>query len=423
MNGDVFLHLPKIHISVKRQNTLRGGKIIIRAGLPGCALKAVWHSRLNLLRTNPEHTFTQHGTDAPTPKDKKRLQNCDESFPVCNNCTKRDIDCVWGDTSLRPKSTTPEQSMVVAQSSSAENSLTLWTRGEGSSELLALELMCHYTTSVSYSLFPDPNASTVWRTIIPQMAFDPRNQCLLQAILAFSTLHIHHKNSTSSRYAEIAADYYNQARISLRMADADETVDINTVLVVLTLVSQYGFAVALTIFPFHGDWYNTMCKVCCNSQMSRTEMQYSVMQLLQAAIAPPLRVPFLNEPFPSVLSLILNSAPDDEELHDMSGGSFNRSVGLWWYMMSNTFLHLLELGRPRALIMLAHYWVMMKHVTQDGPWWAKKKWGDEASKIVFGLDMRWTPRLGWLLSQLDPGLNNQDFDLHAWVHVEDGDHF
>ncbi|KAK0479498.1 hypothetical protein IW261DRAFT_142504 [Armillaria novae-zelandiae] len=257
--------------------------------------------------------------------------------------------------------------------------------------------------------------------------------------LAFSALHIHHENSTSSRYADIATDYYNQAKFSLRMADADETADINAVRLALTLVSQYEFAAAPTVFPFHGNWYNTMCEVRRNGQKIRTEMQYSIMQSLQAAIAPPLRPPSLNEEFPSILSSILTSAPDIEELHDASvrkayeesiyylelawGGSFNECLGLWWYTMSNTFFRLLEQGRPRALIILAHYCVMMKHVTQDGPWWAKKKWGDEAAKIVFALDGRWTPCLGWVLSQLDPGLNSQVFDLGAWVHVGEGDHF
>ncbi|SJL02827.1 uncharacterized protein ARMOST_06165 [Armillaria ostoyae] len=249
---------------------------------------------------------------------KQRKVKCDESLPFCNNCTKRGIYCVWDNSSQRPESTTSEQSMVVAQSSSTERSLSSWTRGEGSSDLLTLELMHHYTTSTSYSLFPDPDASAVWRTVIPQMAFDPRNQYLLQAIFAFSALHIHHQNSTSSRYAEIATDYYNQAKISLRMAEADETADINAVLVALTLVSQYEFAISPTVFSQPRDWYNTMCEVRRNSLKNRTEIQYSVMQSLMAAMAPPLPPSSLNEQFPSTLSSILSLAPDIEELHDAS---------------------------------------------------------------------------------------------------------
>ncbi len=51
------------------------GRNTCRAGLPCCAVKAVWHSCLNMLYADFQHTFVQHGTNAPTPKDKNRLQN------------------------------------------------------------------------------------------------------------------------------------------------------------------------------------------------------------------------------------------------------------------------------------------------------------------------------------------------------------
>ncbi|SJL02836.1 uncharacterized protein ARMOST_06174 [Armillaria ostoyae] len=332
--------------------------------------------------------------------------------------------------------------MVVAQSSSPESSLSVWTLGEDSTDVLTLELMHHYSTSASYTLFPDPDASALWRTVIPQMAFDPRNQYLLQAILAFSALHIHHENSTSHRYAEIATNHYNQAKFGLRMADTDETADINAVLVALALVAHYEFAISPTVFPYPGDWYTTTHEIRRNILKDRTEIQDNVMHSLLAVIAPPLLPTPLKEPFPSALSSILSSGPDVEELHDPSvriayeesiyflelawRASFNRCLGLWWYMMSNTFFHLLEQARPRALIILAHYCGMMKHVTQDGPWWAKKQWGDEAAKIISTLDARWAPCLGWLLSQLDPGHDSHIFDLTdidvlTWVNAGDGD--
>ncbi|SJL04309.1 uncharacterized protein ARMOST_07672 [Armillaria ostoyae] len=69
---------------------------------------------------------------------------------------------------------------------------------------------------------------------------------------------------------------------SIQLADADETADINAVLVALTL-SQYEFAISPTVFSHPCDWYNTMCEVRRNSLKNRTEIQCSVMQLLMAA--------------------------------------------------------------------------------------------------------------------------------------------
>ncbi|KAK0479509.1 hypothetical protein IW261DRAFT_1477786 [Armillaria novae-zelandiae] len=364
---------------------------------------------------------------------KQRKVKCDESLPFCNNCTRRGVECVWDKGSPRPDS-----------SSSTASSLSMWTLGEESTDVLTLELMHHYSTSASYTLFPDADASALWRSVIPQMAFNPRNQYLLQAILAFSALHIHHEDSTSPRYAGIATEYYNQAKISLRIANSDQNADINAVLVAQTLVAHYEFATSPTVFPYLGDWHATVHQIRQNILKGRTETQDSDMQSLLAIIAPPLIPTSLKEPFPSTLSSILNSGPDIEELHDASvrtayeesiyflelswRSSFNRCIGLWWYMMSDTFSHLLEQARPRALIILAHYCIMMKHVTQDGPWWAKKQWGNEAAKIVSTLDAQWAPWLGWLLNQLDPGQDSHFLDFPGmnsltWVNAGDGNHF
>lgn len=375
---------------------------------------------------------------------KQRKVKCDESLPFCNNCTRRGVECVWDKTSPRPESVAREQNMVVAPSSSTASSLSLWTLGEDSTDVLTLELMHHYSTSASYTLFPDPDASALWRTVIPQMAFDPRNQYLLQAILAFSALHIRHEDTTSPRYAEIATEYYNQATISLRVADAGGTADINAVLVAQALIAHYEFAISPAVFPYPGDWYATIHQIRCNILKDRTEIQDSDMQSLLAIMAPPLIPTSLKVPFPSTLSSILNSGPDIEELDDALvhtayeesiyflelswRASFNRCIGLWWYMMSDTFCHLLEQARPRALIILAHYCIMMKHVAQDGPWWAKKQWGNEAVKIISTLDAQWAPWLGWLLNQLDPGQGSHLFDFPGinsltWGNAGDGNRF
>ncbi|KAK0197503.1 hypothetical protein F5146DRAFT_49531 [Armillaria mellea] len=89
-------------------------------------------------------------------------------------------------------------------------------------------------------------------------------------------------------------------------------------------------------------------------------------------------------------------------------------------MMPTTFFRLLAEERPRALVILAHYCAMMKHVTRDGPWWVKKQWGNEAARIVSILDSQWAPWLGWIFSQLDGVPHNSqalDFtgaDLLTW---------
>ncbi|KAK0448339.1 uncharacterized protein EV420DRAFT_1767359 [Desarmillaria tabescens] len=368
---------------------------------------------------------------------KNRKVKCDEDFPICKNCTRRGIECVRSTTGTKHGSTALVRSMLGEQTSSNQDIATIlrWT-STGSSDLLTLELIHHYSTSTSYSLSLEHGASAFWSNIIPKMAFDPRNQCLLHAILAFSALHIGHANSTSpfaDRYISAASAYYYQAKRGLHIADTGETADINAVLIALSLVARYEFATSAVAFPsLASDWYFTIRAIRRNiHEKDRTQLESSVLCSLFAAMAPSLLFTSLEEEFPSSLSTLLSTthpAPDVEELNDVSirtayedsisylerawKAPLNESVGIWWYIMPNAFFQLLKEGRPRALIILAHYCVMMKRVTQEGRlWWAKKQWGNEAARIISLLDARWTPWLGWLSSQLDEVHNTQALDF------------
>ncbi|KAG7441556.1 uncharacterized protein BT62DRAFT_826715, partial [Guyanagaster necrorhizus] len=120
---------------------------------------------------------------------KKRKVKCDEELPMCKNCTRRGIECAWSNTSqndlLEPGTFTH------AASSSSENlpSTISNSTGTGSFDLLTLELIHHYATTTSHTLSPDPASENAWKTIAPKLAFDPKNQFLLYAILAISALH------------------------------------------------------------------------------------------------------------------------------------------------------------------------------------------------------------------------------------------
>ncbi|KAG7451703.1 uncharacterized protein BT62DRAFT_990182 [Guyanagaster necrorhizus] len=365
---------------------------------------------------------------------KQRRVKCDEGLPICQNCTRRGLECAWSNTG-------PSIALMRGElSSSNDGSLLTW----GSTNPFILELMHHYSTSASFSLSSDPDASRVWSINVPKMAFDPQNHCLLHAILAFSALHIHHADPTSPpRYAAAAHTFYQQAKIDID-SGKEGTADINAALIALSLVARYEFAASAGVLPYTGDldWYITIGAINRNIETHRTELQGNVLRSLLGAMAPPSSPTNLDEQFPLSFSTLLSTAPDVEELHDASvraayqdsihflemawTASFNKCIGVWWRMMSHTFFHLLEEQRPRALIILAHYCAMMKCVTQDGPWWAKKQWGNEAARIVAMLDARWAPWLGWLETQLDQERNSKIFDstgleFLAWLSAGDGD--
>ncbi|KAG7452925.1 uncharacterized protein BT62DRAFT_989937 [Guyanagaster necrorhizus] len=377
-----------------------------------------------------------HKTRSGCKTCKQRKVKCDEGLPVCKNCTRRGMECAWNNTSTTHESTALERSTVAKESSFLKEGSPLtvskWT-GPGPSDLLKLELMHHYATSASHSLSSDPDASRVWRNIVPKMAFVPQNQCLLHAILAFSALHIHRVDSTSpfvERYATAASSFYHQAKFDLHTADMQESADINAVLIALSLVARYEFAASAEVFPRSGDWYTTIHAIRRNIAKNRTQLQDNVLRLFLSALAPSLQPTHVEEQFPLSLSTILSTTdpvPDVDELSDVSvrtayedsiywlelawTAPFNRWMCVWWYMMPTTFFRLLAEERPRALIILAHYCAMMNRVAKDGPWWVKKQWGNEVARIVSMLDTQWAPWLGWLSSQLDQVHDSQAVDF------------
>ncbi|KAG7451700.1 uncharacterized protein BT62DRAFT_261992 [Guyanagaster necrorhizus] len=246
------------------------------------------------------HNKTRSG--CKTCKDRK--VKCDECLPICQNCTRRGIECVWS-------STGPSAALVLREPSSS-NGRSTWA-GPSSSDPLILELMHHYSTSASYSLSSDPEASRIWSSVIPKMAFDPQNQYLLHAILAFSALHMHHTDSTSlPRYAAAAHTFYQQAKIGIH-SEEEGTADINAALMALCLVGRYEFASLAKLCPLSSsdsDWYITHCAIRRNIAKNRTESQDGDFRLLLRAMAPPYVPTNFNEDFPLSLSTLLSTGPD-----------------------------------------------------------------------------------------------------------------
>ncbi|KAK0473565.1 hypothetical protein IW261DRAFT_1503509 [Armillaria novae-zelandiae] len=372
-----------------------------------------------------------HKTRSGCKTCKRRKVKCDEEVPICKNCTRRGVECVWSNTAQPDsESSAPED---------PPSTVSRRTNIAGTFDLLTLELIHHYATSTSHSLSSDPAAVSVWQTVVPKIAFSPKNQCLLHAILAMSALHTYHADPTAGQYAVAASTYHWQAKMGLHKIEKDDMVDINMLFVTVSLVALYEFA---TTSIYSSEWHTTARSMPPKVARSWPQLWDGILSPVLTTMAPTLDIP-LEGPFSSSLSALLSTAdsqPDVEELQDSSvyitykdairilglswRASFQKNCCIyascmWWALVPKMFLRLLGEGKPRALIILAHYCVMMKRVAEDGPWWAKKQWGGEAAKILSALDTRWTPLLGWLWSQLEqPGqraLDSAGMDFMDWL--------
>ncbi|KAK0438791.1 hypothetical protein EV421DRAFT_940653 [Armillaria borealis] len=359
---------------------------------------------------------------------KQRKVKCGEEPPKCKNCTKRGIECVWDTTSQYGSVPGTHTHAVSSSPGNLSSTVSNWT-SSGSFDVLTLELIHRFATTTSHTLSIDPVAASAWKTVVPKLAFAPENRFLLYAILAVSGLHAYHADPTAGRYAVAASTYHWQAKTELHRAQIGGEVDTGVIFITLSLLAMYQFATSSIVSLSASDWNITIQNITCEVAKVWPQLREGVLRPVLDVKAPTTISTPLENYFSSSLSTLLSRAhslPDPEELHDVSVyAAYKESIhileisrkalfqnwsaaGLWWAMAPNRFFRLLAEGKPRALIILAHYCVMMKQVTKDGPWWAKKQWGIEAGRILSGLDQRWTPSLGWLSSQLD---EDQAFDF------------
>ncbi|KAK0228176.1 hypothetical protein IW262DRAFT_1349318 [Armillaria fumosa] len=368
---------------------------------------------------------------------KQRKIKCDEELPMCRNCTRREVECVWISDTLQPHTAPPRTSSTQSASNFPENPPSTMSRCTGKFlfDMLDLQLMHHYATATSRFLSSDPASTSVWRIIVPKIAFDIKYQYLLHAILALSALHAHHADPTASQYAVAASAHHFQAKTGVHDAETDVKVDINAVFITLALLALYEFVMSSTACSYSSSRQITFRTIPPKVEQNWTQLHDGVLRPLFLTLAPTVAPTPLERQFPSSLSTLLStmhSPPEVGELYDVSvyaaykdsihfletawKASFEkdycmRASCMWWAKLTNTFIRLLIEQRPRALIILVHYCVMMKRIAVDGPWWARKQWGNEAARILTSLDDRWMPWTGWLSNQLDAPCENQAFDI------------
>lgn len=129
---------------------------------------------------------------------------CNETGPVCNNCERRQITCDFqlspgersapGSTSDRPSNTPPpttstENGTILAHVDPFESPNLVSTKKTTDLDIDDLQLMHHFTTVLAYDLANQQTgeALALWQTYAVELGF--KHDFLLRGILAVSALH------------------------------------------------------------------------------------------------------------------------------------------------------------------------------------------------------------------------------------------
>jgi hypothetical protein len=272
----------------------------------------------------------------------------------------------------------------------------------------------------------DPSAERIWQITIPQLSL--RYPSLRQGLLALSALHLATTSPTSLRwrYLEIARAHQASALSGLRVdsEDAPES------------QSQATFALCclMIVFPFgyrHIDSEND--RDSHTKQPDMLDEFFEVFQLTRWLVSimmnsadritgselnplvepedPPATMPDMSRLV--ILSLLqqngmeaMRDAAHEKDIYDsaighlsnalkqlMKGGEPQAFAFCWSFRIPEEFLELLEARRPFALVVLAHYAVILHHLRDS--WWMGD-WGTQILEEIGDLlEPQWQELISW----------------------------
>ncbi|CCX33328.1 Similar to Sterol regulatory element-binding protein ECM22; acc. no. Q05958 [Pyronema omphalodes CBS 100304] len=355
-----------------------------------------------------------------------RRVKCDEVHPICSNCARRELTCVYD-----PPPRIEVQSLLSTPTpppkpeSPSYAFLNLFSIPPSPHpvfshlDLTRLELFHQYSTETYRSFSNHEPWLPVWRDAVPKLCIE--YPFVLYATLAISALHLSVKHSAkdprrSQHYQVLATSYYNEASFALREAlPRRQSLEPNALFVTSSFIAIYVFACpavaerhgsprALTWLPVlrgipalvSGNWDN-----------------------ITDGLAPPLRHAPQHAPSESRSSL-----PPLPPLHQLTDGvedeadkiaytdaikalemaySMHQRVSeqfwvaaafVWPVKIPEGFIKLLIRHEPRALVLLAHYGAMFSKL--QGFWWIGSRAREELEIIERIVGEDWTKVwLGW----------------------------
>ncbi|ESK97049.1 c6 zinc finger domain protein [Moniliophthora roreri MCA 2997] len=173
---------------------------------------------------------------------KKRKVKCDEVQPQCGNCTRRKMECTWQSETKRVASSKQRKTSELTTQQSSELPLILSPSSSSSStfrnsplppspsssmpnslDMTSLKLLHHFSLVTAPTLAYGTSSSIhVAQFVVPRLAFN--NPFLMHLLLAASSIHLHtlyHPLGISDeKYLDLAQSHRQRA-LTLMPADLD----------------------------------------------------------------------------------------------------------------------------------------------------------------------------------------------------------
>lgn len=293
-------------------------------------------------------------------------------------------------------------------------------------------LLRHYITSTSISIAHDAQSEALWQVTVPQLAY--RHPFLMHAILACSALHLAYKRpEEQGQYLIEASSHQDVAMPQFRSAiDNVDKDSCHSIMVFSHLLVIYSFALERQderllivdgnrsdVLPSWLHFLRNGCLMVCsvwdqieNGPVKELASQWEVPVEISEEGKLPLTDHLLSV-IPSEDSQYAWSEEARRLYTDAAvelGRAFmcTRTLGeklttwdalrLWPMKISVDYMNLLNQWHPGALILLAHYCILLQKL--DTHWYFEGRATKLLSTILKRLDTRWHCFIEWPLEEI-----------------------
>ncbi|CRG83389.1 putative transcriptional regulatory protein YLL054C [Talaromyces islandicus] len=360
---------------------------------------------------------------------KQRRVKCDETRPSCLNCGKRNATCIYeaAVALVWKEENAPTKRSPKNQRSDIFTILDGMTVSQGGSTVppmedtvLNLELMMHWCNHTHKTPARNEATAWIWRQLVPQEAFS--HQFLLWAMLALSALDLARSKQDGHRsmYLNTAALYQTRALTLFRQVLQDVNPS--------NAKAIFAFSAIVAVYAFGScdgpnmsdpiqDINHVLMLVRGTSQViacvSPTLLDNEFAPLLQVdedqrEITPDVAAALthlhtLNDSIQNGIETHIAYREAIQRLGEMiatfhSGKISMTLCGKWAIKLSPLFLDCLQERQPLALIVLAHYCVLLHYLRR---YWCLAPWPTRVFQAVWDtLDEKGQESLRWPMEQI-----------------------
>lgn len=286
-----------------------------------------------------------------------------------------------------------------------------------------LELMMQWCNATYHTLSRGVHTDALWRMAVPEEGLS--HPFLMHGILALSALHLARTGPEPSRraaYLNRAVAHQNQALALFRelLSDVNEG-NAKAMFAYASIVVVYTFGFPHTPdvqdpWTCIDDLYQVLTLTRGVQQVIRSSSEF----LNHSTFAPILQVEETRPPLPEDAATAIRHLHEanqvchvHDEAHELEiyaatieniaemlrwvyGGTTTTVIaGRWAIKLPSRFLDLLREREPLALVMLAHYGVLLQHLKHR---WCFDEWCMRVAKTVWAiLDDQWRPLVNWAM--------------------------